>query len=374
VTVCDGRTPVVRELCQNGADDDGDGRTDCADSDCALDGRCLGEANCTDGVDDEGDGLTDCDDGECAGLAVCVDVGPEETLARCMDGADNDMNGFIDCNDFGCSMSMDMAVRDYCASRLENTLERCMDMIDNDMNGFTDCDDFSCSMSMDPDIMDLCGGMMGEPEDTLAECMDGVDNDMNGFVDCNDFSCSRSTMPDIIAYCDSLAEEGIERCTDGIDNDRNGYTDCDDNNCIPANPVTPDERMLRDLCEASFATCTDGSDNEGDGFPDCSDFSCRDTVEYDLGVPLVAQSPCLETGVALDAIADDVVLTWQMLDPGLRSLTEEQIRLRLAERSCSDGTDNDVDGFVDCDDWDCNWHPYLRGFCDGVRGGRLVCE
>jgi hypothetical protein len=36
---------------------------------------------------------------------------------------------------------------------------------------------------------------------------------------------------------------------------------------------------------------------------------------------------------------------------------------------CSDGFDNDGDGFIDCDDWDCNHNPDLTG--GPCRG--LVC-
>jgi hypothetical protein len=31
---------------------------------------------------------------------------------------------------------------------------------------------------------------------------------------------------------------------------------------------------------------------------------------------------------------------------------------------CSDGLDNDKDGFVDCDDWDCSWNPLVT-VCNG---------
>ncbi|NCQ60586.1 MAG: hypothetical protein GW913_07950, partial [Myxococcales bacterium] len=58
----------------------------------------------------------------------------------------------------------------------------------------------------------------------------------------------------------------------------------------------------------------------------------------------------------------------------------------------SDHLDNDGDGFVDCDDWDCNWNPLLNPqaadptstavpFCEKVdpatmapRREQLVCQ
>ena len=62
----DGEGPV--EICDNSRDDDGDGRIDCDDDDCALQPSCLMESSCDDGVDNDGNGLTDCDDPTCVGL------------------------------------------------------------------------------------------------------------------------------------------------------------------------------------------------------------------------------------------------------------------------------------------------------------------
>ena len=66
--------------CLDNVDNDGDGRTDCADSDCNIydPGTCPNErdttgsgpaVDCTDGLDNDGDGDTDCDDSDCALLA-----------------------------------------------------------------------------------------------------------------------------------------------------------------------------------------------------------------------------------------------------------------------------------------------------------------
>jgi hypothetical protein len=52
------------EHCTNGIDDDGDGATDCADSDCADDAACAVEI-CGDCQDNDGDGLVDYEDPDC---------------------------------------------------------------------------------------------------------------------------------------------------------------------------------------------------------------------------------------------------------------------------------------------------------------------
>ncbi|MBW2463736.1 MAG: hypothetical protein JRH11_18945 [Deltaproteobacteria bacterium] len=369
VSVCDGSELVPTELCVNGTDDDDDGRVDCADPDCRMDGACIGELNCSDGIDDEGDGFADCDDSECLSAPACVS--DEDTLAKCMDGVDNDGDTYTDCADFSCQD--DPAIVMYCESLAEDTVEACSDSIDNDGNGFTDCEDFSCSASDVPAVAALCETTGGDAEDTLAKCMDGIDNDANGFLDCADFSCSRSLDAAIAAHCATTAEEGFERCTDGIDNDGNGFADCDDNSCVPTVAATEEDRMLLRLCEAEFEVCKDGIDNEGDGFPDCQDFSCRGARTF--GGPLQVTAPCLEAALGPgDGIPDAVLLNWQMTDPALSSITEDEAIIQVVIANCSDGVDNDQDGFVDCEDWDCNWHPTLRGLCESRAGGSLVCD
>lgn len=57
------------EVCDDGADNDLDGLTDCEDSDC-MD-LCL--EDCTDGADNDADGDEDCYDDECTGEAACAE-------------------------------------------------------------------------------------------------------------------------------------------------------------------------------------------------------------------------------------------------------------------------------------------------------------
>ena len=66
------------ETCTNGTDDDGDGATDCLDTDCAADPACASppeEVDCDDNRDDDGDGDTDCDDSDCAANPACTKIG-----------------------------------------------------------------------------------------------------------------------------------------------------------------------------------------------------------------------------------------------------------------------------------------------------------
>jgi hypothetical protein len=77
---CGTCTPVA-EACANGADDDCDRQTDCADPDCAAAPECgrLGEV-CGNCLDDDGDGLVDWEDIECCTRARVL--GLERVLLR----------------------------------------------------------------------------------------------------------------------------------------------------------------------------------------------------------------------------------------------------------------------------------------------------
>ncbi len=63
------------ELCDNGADDDGDGDVDCDDADCAINPACIEpEAEvCDDGIDNDLDGQLDCALNDCADDPICAD-------------------------------------------------------------------------------------------------------------------------------------------------------------------------------------------------------------------------------------------------------------------------------------------------------------
>ncbi|MCB9592776.1 MAG: lamin tail domain-containing protein [Sandaracinaceae bacterium] len=92
-------TPSVTSeagLCADGMDNDRDGATDCADSDCALLARCTETgAQCSNSMDDDGDGDVDCADSDCAGWAACTET-------ACGNSTDDDGDGDVDCADSDC--------------------------------------------------------------------------------------------------------------------------------------------------------------------------------------------------------------------------------------------------------------------------------
>lgn len=151
---CNGKTDETEEVtdidCSNGADDDGDGLTDCEDPDCCADLDCYQEDAllaltvqvcehfCDDEEDNEqapfglaGDGLIDCEDPDC-----CVDPG-----SPCM--IDNDADGYSecqgDCDDLEAAANPSGTPKDCGFDDNGNFIG---DGIDNDCDG--DIDDQPC--------------------------------------------------------------------------------------------------------------------------------------------------------------------------------------------------------------------------------------
>ena len=65
-------TPVEDEICDDGEDNDGDGATDCDDSDCICPEPEDTNEACSDGIDNDLDEAVDCEDDDCAELLACT--------------------------------------------------------------------------------------------------------------------------------------------------------------------------------------------------------------------------------------------------------------------------------------------------------------
>lgn len=87
--------------CNDGMDDDNDGKTDCSDSDCSSDPACATDREiCGDGIDNDNNGKTDCSDSMCAFTPECRDQNPKEF---CSNGIDDNGDGKTDCDDAQCT-------------------------------------------------------------------------------------------------------------------------------------------------------------------------------------------------------------------------------------------------------------------------------
>jgi hypothetical protein len=130
--------PGGTEYCNDGADNNCNGRTDCLDNNCSTDPSCV---TCTDQDNDsyaiEGG---DCGPVDCKDSDLSVNPGAVEL---CNDGADNDCDGLSDCEDADCNG--DDACAGICIPEASKEKgKKCKDGIDNDCDGLADAEDSDC--------------------------------------------------------------------------------------------------------------------------------------------------------------------------------------------------------------------------------------
>lgn len=164
-------TPPAED-CDNLRDDDRDGATDCSDTDCDDDARCVPRPEeCANGRDDDFDGRTDCADLECEGLPACA---PRPEV--CGNGFDDDRDGEVDCSDLDCARDSFCLVnpREGCCGGVREICDNCQD---DDGNGKADCDDPRCASAApcsasDPDCPDyaLYFGPSAGVEEHAIQC------------------------------------------------------------------------------------------------------------------------------------------------------------------------------------------------------------
>jgi hypothetical protein len=164
-------------------------------------------------------------------------------------------------------------------------------------------------------------------EDTDSTCADGVDNDCNGFIDCLDPSCRGAA-----AVCAATLDAGRPP------RDAAGRRDV--GACTPSGAENTD------------STCADGVDNDCNGFVDCNDFGCSRapavTVCRRDGGSSIDVPPPRDSGVHRDSGVRRDSGTRRDIGPCTASGMEN------TNASCSDGVDNDCDGYVDCNDFNCS--------------------
>ncbi len=238
-------TPEFELDCFDAADDDGDGFTDCDDTDCAS--ACF-ELDCRDGLDGEGDGFTDCDDTECASDVTCI---PE---SACTDGLDSDLDGLTDCADTDCAG--DFACGATCFDgNLGGAIGYAV-ATGTTIGGTDDrtptCGDYS-------GLNDMAYVWTAPASDTYTFTTQdsGFDtiltveepacvsselgcNDDNGLGLNSSVSVTLAAGDQVIVNVDGYDEEGAyvlsvygttEDCDSGVDDDGDGAADCDDSDC-----------------------------------------------------------------------------------------------------------------------------------------------
>jgi hypothetical protein len=339
------------EYCDDHVDNDGNSDTDCADSECSGVGYCGDEHNnCGDGLDNDGDGLIDCLD-----HLDCYEFCSVEV--SCENGIDDDGDKLLDCDDPDCREEPVCGLIEW----------NCMDGIDNDGDGLVDCedDDPVCAWSWlcnwfedcENDVDDY--GTDPEDPDELADCLDPECHfAINCYEDCDNFDSQE----------------------DPIDDDGDGYANCADPRCYF---LEGDHSCVED--------CDNGLDDDQDGAIDCDDLYC---VVYDQDCR--EQRGCGGRGGSLENIIIPCYdqeyiqppIDSQDPDSGLRCSDFHQRRSgdignfnsdeRLSckqhpnsgewccttdhEMWCTNWVDDDMDGFLDCEDpdCDCDLHIYCN--------------
>lgn len=204
--------------CTDGIDNNDNGLVDCQEPACLFSGPQMGlclfpersPGRCFNQHDDDGDGRSDCFDPDCAGVCAaeeglqpssCLDFGPSGPV-------DNDGDGLANCEEWVCYDPRHYTPPCYLESEI------CDDYADNDGDGDHDCSDSDCS--------DLCRSQEGYSAPT---CQDGIDNDEDGLIDCAEPQC--------LAHPGAWGCARPEICDDGIDNDRDRMYDAfeDDEDC-----------------------------------------------------------------------------------------------------------------------------------------------
>ncbi len=328
--------------CADGIDNDVDGKTDCADKDCAKDLACAPttETSCTDKIDNDKDGQTDCADSDCAKDPAC-----SSTVEKiCNDKIDNDKDGMTDCADSDCAQDL------ACAPTVETD---CGDGIDNDKDGKTDCADSDCSgkaacVCAATESL-ACGGNSswsnsGQGSTKAVDAYTCTDNP--GYTIKNETGSEYSYS--YTADCDGTLTVSLTKTSAAA-----GYLDlflldgakaCGGNTCTAhalmnaagtaskAVPVTKGQQLfitvdgyqgfsgnyaIKAACDCALPTpatetnCSDKIDNDKDGKTDCADSDCAADAACKVG----------------------------------------------AETICNDGIDNDKNGKTDCADPACATDP-----------------
>ena len=194
--LCPG-TPLTETICDNNVDDDEDGTTDCADSDCAATSSCL-ETICDDFLDNDGDGDADCDDSDCIGQVGCP--GPE----ICSNNLDDDEDGATDCMDQDCAQAVNCQVEG--GTGLPDTGQTvCVDASGN----VVPCDDPSCFGLQDGSFSTGCGNLNRFTVDDRGTSSDTSDDTV--FDRCTGLTWQRDTAnipedgDDQVEWCDALS-------------------------------------------------------------------------------------------------------------------------------------------------------------------------
>ncbi len=357
-----GCTAGKETACADAVDNDADGKTDCADADCAADLACTPtlETACGNQVDDDKDGKIDCADPDCAKDAACVNP---TTEVLCADKLDNDKDGKTDCADSDCAQNL------ACIPTPETL---CDDGLDNDGDGQVDCADSDCvgatTCHCVPDFPLAVGA-----SDSWSNSGTGSTNVVSSYV-CPSGTIANETGSEytysLTASCDGELTVALQK-TGGT----TGFLDlfvldggkvCGGSACVSGAQMSANQAIatltvqkgqtfnvvvdgyqgfsgaytIKATCAAQETKCGNKIDDDADGKTDCADSDC------------VSDPACVSSAETIcdNAKDDDGDGSTDCADPDCAKSPSCAAKV---ETACADGVDNDGDGKTDCGDADC---------------------
>ena len=185
--------------CDDGIDNDGDGKIDLADTGCAwADDPSENEDGhpCDDGIDNDGDGLADFPADP--GCADAEDLDEHSPTLACDDGADNDADGLTDFPD-----------DPDCTSPLDAT-----ESPDSDGDLVPDSLD-NCKYEPNPTQSDIGGIGLASPPDGIGDACQCGDTNNNGRVTATDSTVLKRALLGLTPYFEVAALPGLNKCNVG---------------------------------------------------------------------------------------------------------------------------------------------------------------
>ncbi len=181
------------------------------------------------------------------------------------------------------------------------------------------------------------------PTAPSEDCTNGVDDDGDGAADCADPDCAS----DVACACGNGVIDNGEAC-DGADL---GGLGCGDLGFDGGTLACTGACGYDTSACTTIEVCNDGVDNDGDGAVDCHDSDCA----TDASCPACGNGVIDPSEDCDGAEIGGVSCTDIGYDGGVLGCTpgcefDESV---CADEVCDDGIDNDLDGFVDCQDSDC---------------------
>lgn len=208
----------------------------------AGDAQITTETNCGDGLDNDGDGDTDCADSDCNGKACgpeceCGPDGDAHETVCTLNSPDGDSDGYPNCADIPDCDGQSCGPECECGPDGDAHETNCsITNIDRDGDGNANCADDdcygeSCGVGC---ACDMAGNATedGSPLDINSACYDGIDNDGDGFTDRMDGDCQgNSTCNVACGPLDDVLDPCLTNCLDCP----NGY--CNENKiCVTEDP------------------------------------------------------------------------------------------------------------------------------------------